>query len=152
MSKKVRGGWACYGIVEIISGTEDEIKIILVQDHGKPKPWKWKLPGGCKENEETTPEETLWRELNEELGIPLRRGELIFTQEVKSGTPHTFYVWSMKPISKEEATKIRLGTELRCLECFSISKIKEMIKEQEIIGRHAEAISEFLIKRGYGLF
>lgn len=149
MSKKVMGGWACYGIVEL---SEPENKIILVQDMNKPKPWKWKLPGGCKETEETTPEETLWRELNEELGIPLRRRELIFTQEVTRGMPHTFYVWAMKPISREEATKIKPGDELRCLEFFSISKIKEMIKDQEIIPRHAEGISEFLIKRGYGLF
>jgi len=74
--------------------------------HAPVNPHQWGLFGGLGEHRET-PEETLRRELREELGIDLEPGQLVPLWDYVSGSGVHLFVFGLEShLSKEE---MRLG-------------------------------------------
>ncbi len=85
-------------------------------------PNKWSLPGGCGEDKEG-PEQTLLRELEEEIGvIPTR-----FLYRGKSqGRDRAKRCLYFVKLTDEEAGRLRLGDEGQKMEFFSLDQMKNI--------------------------
>lgn len=157
-TKEILNDWACFVIIEIPLHNR-ESDIILLQDADKPPPHYWKLPGGRRnELHDRIPLKTIERELREELpGIFPHIIELIYEEkvddeeEVRINAPYTFFVWAAEPlvITARKLRTVKHGDEILRIERFPLSTIRQMIKNQEILVRHAEALTQYFIKRGY---
>ena len=157
-TKETPNDWVCFAIIEIPLHSR-EPEIILVQDADKPPPHYWKLPGGRRKKlRDRTPLQTIERELREELpGIFPNIAEPIYEEmvdkeeETQVSVPYTFFVWAAEPlvITARELRTVKRGDEILRIERFPLSTIRQMIKNQEILVRHAEALTQYFIKRGY---
>ncbi|MEK9168312.1 MAG: NUDIX domain-containing protein [Patescibacteria group bacterium] len=130
-------GFAVFGIIE---GLPDG-KIPLIHDKDKPAPAMWKLPGGRTENGEC-PEFALIRELDEEIKInvlPPKDEDVIFEKDLGS---HIFRVYKVRYYNG----KIAAGDEVEWMKMFSMAEVKQMISENKILPKHAQALSKCLEK------
>lgn len=128
-------GFAVFGIIE---GLPDE-KILLIHDKDKPAPAMWKLPGGKMEDGEW-PELALIRELNEELRInvmPPSDKDVVFEKDLGN---HIFRVYKVRYYNGE----INAGDEVEWLKLFSLGEITEMISNDKILPKHAQALTAYM--------
>lgn len=77
------------------------------------------MPGGKKEKGET-PEETLLRELEEEISVRPKKYSLI------SKTPFLPKYYYFVELCKEEASKVKLGDEGQKLEFFTLEEAEKL--------------------------
>ena len=129
---------AAFGIIEGMPNCEK--LILLVQDKNKPEPRRWKLPGG-KNKEKENPELTVVREINEEIGITVHQPldtNVIFKKHVEDS--HVFIVYRVKYYDGE----IMAGTEIEQVAFFEPWHIKQLILADEILPRHAMALTRYL--------
>ncbi len=81
-----------YGALAIIYKIEnDEYKFLLL----KHEKGFWTFPGGVHENRDTTLDDTLIRELKEEIGLAVNKGTLIDTELVNK------FIYDSKKIERE---------------------------------------------------
>lgn len=128
---------AVFAVVESVPNHED--KILLVQEKTNKFPKYWKLPGGKTEIGEYQ-ELALVRELNEEIGINIRRPletDIIF--KIRK-TNHIFVVYK----AIYYGGKVIAGREIEILSFFLSNDIKKMIINNEILPRHAMALGKYL--------
>ncbi len=132
----MRSPYSVFGIIEILN------KILLVIDKNKPLPNMWKLPGG-KANTGEYPELTLTREIMEEIGINIERPletDVIFKKKV-SEDGHIFMVYTTRYYVGE----VSIGEEIEKAKLFSLEQIKPMILQNEILPRHAMALTQYFL-------
>ena len=125
-------------VFAIIEGLPQE-KILLIHDKGKPAPAAWKLPGGKAEDGEC-PEFALIRELSEEVKInviPPTEIDVIFEKDLGN---HIFKVFKARYHSGE----ICAGEEIEWIKLFSIEEIKAMIIGNQILPKHAMALTKYI--------
>ena len=128
---------AVYGIVQGIP--EHEKHILLIQDKNKPEPRMWKLPGGKNESGEW-PALVVVREISEEIGIVIHQPldtDIIFK---KAETSHLFAVYAVPHYQGN----VKAGAEIERAEFFTADQIKLMIRNNQILPRHAMALIKHL--------
>ena len=132
--------YCAFGIVLFFDG-----KIPLVVDKGNFSKKMWKLPGGKRlGRDQFDPKDTLVRELYDEIGVTVR--ELVtdpfFIKEKtnKAGGKYDFIVfsayWYSGVLTADEV-------EIDKVELFEISQIMKMIRFEEVLPDHAEAIIKY---------
>jgi ADP-ribose pyrophosphatase YjhB (NUDIX family) len=94
----------------------------LVRDPKKPIIRYWKLPGGRSERNETA-EECAIREIQEELGLTIKKEDLTIVDQQDKGT-HTLTLFTTELPSLDGLNKI--GNEQEEIEVFKLSEIAEM--------------------------
>lgn len=128
-------------------------KILLLSDNNKPAPHYWKLPGGKIDwGEDKTPEETLLREIREEIGVSPCLFSLHKICEVEKSKnsysyPHKVLFFRVSEDVEEE--KIVKGGEIEKMDFFSRSQIERMIVSGEILSAHAEALSVWMAENPF---
>ncbi|MEX1014443.1 MAG: NUDIX hydrolase [Candidatus Paceibacterota bacterium] len=160
MKKERAIDWVSFALIEIFRVSQ-ESQIILIKDSDKPNPPLWKLVGGQRKHTvDHGPERTLRREVFDEIGLKIKSREIKerFIEKVKESKgdgSHFFYVYHIKLVEHDRETRERLSlleakNEVMELEVFSISEVKRKIKEFLLVNDHAEALTEWLQKEGYG--
>lgn len=99
------------------------------------------LPGGGKENNET-PFESFKREVKEEFGIEIKRGDVVYAKQyisVMDITKESYFIVT-KPRDVKES-EIVLGNE--GLEFFLL-KPEEYLKLSDGIGRHQAKVADYV--------
>ncbi len=104
----------------ILLNSNDEVLLILRDNKpGIPYPNMWDIPGGQVENGET-PDETIRREMNEELGLKNLAGIKLFNI-FTSGNITDYIYWERIDLNPNEIDL----TEGQRIEYFSIERIKQ---------------------------
>lgn len=100
---------------------KDKLLLILRDDNPEiPQPNCWGLPGGTTEPGET-PEETLKRELEEEVNLRLRDNfKLLFQKH--DGQAWIYHVW----LSEDDVAALQKGNEGQRIEFFSIQEARQL--------------------------
>jgi len=129
-----------FAVFAIIEGLpeESEGKILLIHDKYKPAPAMWKLPGGKAENGEY-PELALIRELMEEIKInviPPTEKDVVFEKDCGN---HIFRVYKVRYYNG----KVDASEEVEWVRLFSVGEVKKMIKRNEILPKHAQALTAY---------
>lgn len=82
-------------------------------------PNTWSLIGGTAEEGET-PEQTLLREIEEEVGIKPSQYQFLYVR-----TDRPVYIYFV-PLTDQEATLVHLGNEGQKIEFFEIDKVENL--------------------------
>ena len=133
----------CFAVFGIIEGLpEGEGKILLIHDKGKPSPAMWKLPGGRSNIEiEECPEYALIREIDEEVKITIMLPDKKDVVLEKNLENHIFKVYKAKYYDG----KINAGEEVEWIKLFSVNEINSMILANEILPKHAQALTKYIL-------
>ena len=143
----MKNGSAVGAVFAIITAPDE--RVFLLSDNNKPAPHYWKLPGG-KVDWGETPEETLLREIKEEIGVFLCLLSLRKIHEVeKNKNPHPHKVIFFRVLEDVEKEKIAKGREIEKIDFFSRSQIEKMIVNGEILSAHAEALSVWMAENPF---
>ena len=119
---------------QIVTILRDDIPTIPWPDH-------WDLPGGEREPGET-PEETVLRELWEELGIRLNESDLIYrAKETRRQTPVWFFAAECPNFDPEAVT---FGDEGQG---WKLAPINWFLNEAKAIPHQVEAVKLYLKSR-----
>lgn len=108
-----------YAVAAIIESPEG---IPLVRDPKKPVPRYWKLPGGRSVSDEAA-EDTILREIQEEIGLSLEKESLIRLYEEERGS-HVFILFGASVSSLGGLRK--MGEEGEEVQVFKLDKIAVM--------------------------
>lgn len=122
----------------IIREAPEMAGILLVREKGKSG--KWKLPGGSMEFGEL-PEQTVAREIHEEVGINIFRpevGDIVYSADKGN---HIFFVYECRWYNGQ----IRPGEEIEEISFFSRYEIGQMIGQGKIVYHHAKALEKYFV-------
>lgn len=112
--------------VAIIFETEDNKILLQLRDkNANNYPEKWGLFGGSVEFKET-PIQAIIREIKEELGINLKKGEFkLFTDIINEG--EEYFIFKSKFIWKFEDLELREGKDMGFFSKEEILKLNDII-------------------------
>lgn len=156
-------GWVSTLIIEVLRGVGNS-DIILITDKDKPLPKYKKLPGGKRDipslgdgtrmwSKEPWPEQTLYREVREEIkGLPLPSQEEltrfygegpIYEEEIfrRNRSNNFFYTWALQ-ISEDEVENITPGDEIEKIYRIPMYQMKyEILGKGKILPRKPSEVS-----------
>ncbi len=130
--------WACFGYFKSFP----EEKIVLIQDANKPRPHKWKLPGGKKKRGEVYYVQTLDRELREELPdfeFVIRDHKPAFRKKLGG---HEFLIFRGEFFQLFQ----KISSAIRKAQIFSEGEVKKLITKNKVLENHADFLRDELKK------
>jgi len=133
--------WSSFGIVVF-----DDERIPLVIENNAPTPERLKLPGGSGKKLDIVERKTVVREIEEELGIKTSH-RLDYPLYGDDKNDHSFYVYLMTPLSWISIESIVINeAEIKEVYLLTIREINELVKNQDVLPNHAEALSIYSIE------
>ena len=126
-----------YGSSAIIL-SEDRTKVLLTKRVYPPYPDFWEIPGGHKDDNETS-EECAVREMREETGLVVRVVKYI-DKIVQKEKNHITNVY----LCRLKTNRIELGTEVSDIKFFDLSDLPEDIVpvHRDVLVKHREMLNE----------